>query len=141
MQLGGGSVKTLGVKGAGTASAWIDYNDTNGNIVINNKCVNTTATFNDFRKINVTLNRLALNQGYVGMPFFAGNATLASAWISRRSNAARYRRDSGRLHPSGDGPGGQRHGSVPFARSITATVAVRGGCAESRHLSPTSTMP
>ncbi len=121
VKLGGGSVKTLGLKGAGTASAWIDTNDTNGNIVINNKCANTMATFNDFRKFNVTLNKLALNQGYVGMPFFAGNATLASAYFSldqtpRATDVVQA--DHIRLEM---GPVGSV-GRVPFARSITATI-------------------
>ena len=139
-QLGGGSVKTLGLKGAGTASAWIDYNDTNGNIVINNKCANTTATFNDFRKINVTLNRLTLNQGYVGMPFFAGNATLASAYFSLDQTPRAtdvIQADHIRLEM---GPVGSA-GRVPFARSITATIPYAVGTPNAARFLPTSTMP
>jgi hypothetical protein len=121
VQLGGGSVKTLGLKGAGTASAWIDTNDTNGNIVINNTCTNTTATFNDFRKINVTLNRLTLNQGYVGMPFFARNATLASAYLTvdqtpRATDVVQA--DYMRLEM---GPVGSA-GRVTYARSVAGTL-------------------
>ena len=83
VQLGGGAVQPLGVRGAGTAHVWINYGDTSGAIVVNNKCVNTAVSpAATFRKINVTLNRLQLNQGYIGMAFYAGNATLASAWIS-----------------------------------------------------------
>jgi len=121
VQLGGGSVKTLGLKGAGTASAWIDSTDTNGNILINNRCANTTATFNDFRKFNVTLNRLTLNQGYVGLPFFAGNATLASAYFSldqtpRPTDAIQA--DHIRLEMGSVGSAGR----VAYGRWITATI-------------------
>jgi hypothetical protein len=83
VQLGGGAVQPLGVRGAGTAHVWINYGDTSGAIVVNNKCVNTAVSpASTFRKINVTLNRVQLNQGYIGMAYYAGNATLASAWIS-----------------------------------------------------------
>jgi hypothetical protein len=121
VQLGNGTPKTVALKGAGTASTWIDTNDTNGNIVVSNKCANATATFNDFRKYNVTLNRLTLNQGYVGMPFFAGNATLASAYFSldqtpRPTDAIQA--DHIRLEM---GPVGSAT-RFPYARSITATI-------------------
>lgn len=121
VKLGNGTPKTVALKGAGTASTWIDTNDTNGNLVVSNKCANATATFNDFRKINVTLTRLALNQGYVGMPFFAGNATLASAYFSvdqtPRSTDS-IQADHIRLEM---GPVGSAT-RFPYARSITATI-------------------
>ena len=81
VQLGGGSVKPLGFKGAGTASVWIATNDTNGNLVINNQCANTTATFNDFRKINLSIGKVMINQGYGAMGLLANRATLVSAFI------------------------------------------------------------
>lgn len=121
VKLGNGTPKTVALKGAGVASVWIDNTDTNGNLVVSNKCANATATFNDFRKINVTLNRLTLNQGYVGMPFFAGNATLASAYFSvdQAPRATdRIEADHIRLEM---GPVGSAS-RFPYARSITATI-------------------
>ncbi len=83
VQLGGGAVQPLGVRGAGTAHVWVNYGDTSGAITVNNKCVNTSVIAGTtFRKINVTVNKLQLNQGYIGMGYYSGNATLASAWIS-----------------------------------------------------------
>ena len=83
VKLGGGAVQPLGVRGAGTASVWINYADTSGAIVVSNQCANTSVSpAATFRKVNVTVNKLQLNQGYIGMGFYAGNATLASAWIS-----------------------------------------------------------
>jgi hypothetical protein len=83
VQLGGGAVQGLGVRGAGTARVWINYGDTSGAIVVNNQCANTNVTAaTTFQKINVTINRLQLNQGYIGMNLYSGNATLASAWLN-----------------------------------------------------------
>ena len=121
VRLGGGSVKPLGLKGAGTASAWIDTNDTNGNLVINNKCANTTATFNDFRKINASISLLQLNQGYIGMGLYAGNATLVSAWVSvdqAPRSTDMLQADYMRLEM---GPVGSA-GRVPYARSVAGTL-------------------
>ena len=122
VQLGGGAVQPLGVRGTGTAHVWINYSDTSGPIVVSNKCVNTSVSpSTTFRKINVTLNRLALNQGYVGMPFFARNATLASAWLSVDQlprSTDRVQADTMRLEM---GPVGST-GRVPYARSVTGTL-------------------
>jgi hypothetical protein len=83
VKLGGGAVQGLGVRGAGTAQVWINYGDTSGPIVVNNQCANTNVTAGTaFRKINVTINKLQLNQGYIGMNLYSGNATLASAWLN-----------------------------------------------------------
>ena len=83
VQLGGGAVQPLGVRGAGTAHVWVNYGDTSGAITVNNQCTNTTVIASTtFRKINVTVNKLQLNQGYIGMGYYSGNSTLASAWIS-----------------------------------------------------------
>jgi hypothetical protein len=125
VQLGNGTPKTVVVsgtlKGAGTASTWIDTNDTNGNLVVRNKCADATATFNDFRKINVTMNRFSLNQGYVGMPFFAGNATLASAWMSvdqlpRATDVVQADHMRVEMGPVGSAT------RFPYARSVTGTL-------------------
>ena len=82
--------------------------DTSGAIVVSNKCVNTSVSpSTTFRKINVTLNRLALNQGYMGMPFFARNATLASAWLSVDQPPRSTDSVQARHCATGNGAGGQ----------------------------------
>ncbi len=60
----------------------LEASDTSGNLVVNNACAGAAATFADFRKLNLSIARGQLNQGYVGMPLSAGNATVASAWVS-----------------------------------------------------------
>lgn len=78
--------------GSGTPRSWVisprstrttvEAGDTSGNLVVHNVCAGATATRSDFRRFTLTISRSQLNQGYVGFPLSAGNATLASAFLS-----------------------------------------------------------
>ena len=72
------------IKSPTEAQAEILPADVTGNASIKNTCAGATftATRNDFRKINVNVDRLDVNQGYAGMKLTANNATLVSAWLS-----------------------------------------------------------
>ena len=83
VQLGNGTAKTLGVKGAGTGSTWIDYNDTNGSVVVSNKCANATTTVSNFRKFNLSISQIVLNQGMAAYGLMSARPTLVSAFFVR----------------------------------------------------------
>ncbi len=71
------------IYGPTTISVTVQTSDVNGALTVFNQCSGVTGTnATPFRKINVTINRIDLNQGYVGMPLFAGNAMLVSAFVS-----------------------------------------------------------
>ncbi len=72
------------IKSPTEALAEILPTDVSGNASIKNTCAGATftATRSDFRKINVNVDRLDVNQGYAGMKLTANNATLVSAWLS-----------------------------------------------------------
>ena len=59
---------------------YIEAGDGNGNLVVTNAC-GDTATRADFRKIDLTVERLLLNQNYPGFGLHARNATLVSAYL------------------------------------------------------------
>jgi len=61
----------------------IDPQDTSGNLVVTNRCVGKTAFVPDIHKINIYIDKLALNQGYEGMGLRAYRPTLVSAWLTQ----------------------------------------------------------
>lgn len=60
--------------------AIIEAGDANGNLVVTNSCADT-ATRADFRKFNLTVEQLTLNQNFPAFQLHAGNATLVSAYL------------------------------------------------------------
>ena len=59
----------------------IEAGDRNGNLIITNACAGETATQADFRKFDLSIERLILNQNYPSFGLHAGNATLVSAYL------------------------------------------------------------
>lgn len=81
LQIGAGTPRG-GVTSPRKATLTVEASDTSGALVLSNVCAGATATRADFRRFNLSISRTQLNQGYVGMPLSAGNATIASAWVS-----------------------------------------------------------
>ena len=83
IQIGSGAARTLYVSGTTQATTYVEPGDTSGNVVVRNICAGAARTHaQTFNKINVTINRVTLNQGYVGMALYQNNATLFSAYVS-----------------------------------------------------------
>jgi len=83
IQIGSGAPRALWVAGPTEARTVVEPGDTSGNVIVRNSCAGASRTHAlQFRKINVTINAVTLNQGYVGMALYQGNATLASAYVS-----------------------------------------------------------
>ncbi len=111
------------IYGPTTISVTVLAGDTNGGLTVFNQCNGVTGTHaTAFRKINVTINRIDLNQGYVGMPLFAGNAMLVSAFVSsdqalRSTDVLQVDYASVTFSPGAPGYG------AGFGRTVTQTIA------------------
>ena len=73
-------------RGFGTpilAQMIVESSDTSGNIMAVNQCTGMVAASSQtFQKMNVSIARVTLNQGYPQLPLMRSNATLASAFLN-----------------------------------------------------------
>lgn len=82
VRLGNGNL-TAAIKNPTLAQTIVEQADTSGKVTVANQCAGMTATSTaDFQKMDVSIQRVTLNQGYPEVPLMRGNATLASAFLN-----------------------------------------------------------